>query len=280
MKKSVILTKKELKVIERKLSNKKLGQQDYNYLSTFIRPKLREMSETNAKELLNKLSYNQKAISINNKIKKLILSKVRNVKAIVVYGSTILNNYENYNDIDVLIITGKKLWKTSGGKYKVINEVEKLAKEQRLNLDIQIISEETYESQSYRNPNLIYQLKNSKIIYGKIKLPSISEIYKMDLYMKLDYSTIDDIDSSGEELYKSLRNIILVKLLSNGIVDNNLLNIILTSILGEEILYKLKSNIVSRTEKKNVLQIIKLLEQLASEDLKNQKWEKKRILNL
>ena len=110
-------------------------------------------------------------------------------------------------------------------------------------------------------------------------MPVASEVYKMDLYMKLDYSTIDDIDCSGEELYKSLRNIILVRLLTSGIVDNHLLNRVVKSILGEELIDKLKSGTASPKEKKHVLQIIKLLEYLISEELRNQKWEKRAILN-
>ncbi len=276
MVKSLILTNRELKAIERKLGNKKLVQQDYNYLSKFVRPKLREIAGINAKELLNKLSYNQRAISINNKIKHLILSNVEEIKAIILYGSIILSNYKNYNDIDVLVVV-KKSKGSLVERYREINNLEEIAKKQKLNLDIQIMSEKTYKSQYNRNPNLIYQLKNSKIIYGKIKLPSVIEIYKMDLYMKLDYSDIDDAESDGVELYKSLRNVILVRLLSRGIVNNVLLNEIIKSILGEELVYKLKSNNVSKKEKKYVLKIIGLLASLISKDLKNQKWEKKEV---
>ena len=57
--KSLLLTPRELGVIAKKLRNEKLTQQDSNYLSRFVRPKLREASLLDAKGLLNILEYNQ-----------------------------------------------------------------------------------------------------------------------------------------------------------------------------------------------------------------------------
>ena len=47
--KSTIFTKGELKVIHRKMNNVKLNQTDSNYLSRFIRPKLKEIESIDAK---------------------------------------------------------------------------------------------------------------------------------------------------------------------------------------------------------------------------------------
>lgn len=277
MVKSLILTERELEVIEKKLMNKRLNQQDSNYLSRYVRPKLKEIKDMNAGEIISKLTYNQKTISIENKIRKLVLNNLKNIKAIILYGSAVYNNYEENKDIDILIIV-KKIGNLRE-KYVQINKLEELGRKEDYNLDIQILSEETYESEYNKNPNLIYQLKDSKTIYGKISLPKNIEIYKMDLYTKLDYSSLEDIQSDGEELYKSLRNIILVRLLSRGVVNNYLLNEIIKSILGEELTYKLKYNKTNRQEKKEALKILNLLEHSTSKEVKNLKWEKKLLLN-
>lgn len=270
---SLILTEREKEVISKKLRNKKLNQQDSNYLSRFVRPKLREISRINAKELLNKLDYNQKAISLNNKIIKLILQDLKEIKAIVIYGSAIQNNYKNYNDIDVMIIL-KELKLSLAEKYRLINNLEESAKKHGLKLDIQILTEKDYYSQYNTNPNLIYQLKDSKIIYGNIKLPSSIEIYKKDLEMKLDYSLLEDESSDSQELYNSLRNIILIRLLSRGIVDNYLLNSTLIYILGDDLISRLKTGRASKEDKRNALRIMQATIYSTINDLRNSKWEK------
>ena len=108
---STIFTKRELEVIHRKMSNTKLNQTDSNYLSRFIRPKLREIITFDAKEILNKMEYNQKIKSIENKIKKVILGSLKEVDSIILYGSAIQNNYKDYNDIDIMIVTKSKIYK-------------------------------------------------------------------------------------------------------------------------------------------------------------------------
>ena len=75
MEENKILTKKAIEVINKKLNNRKLTQQDSNYLSRFVRPKLRDITSINANELLKKLEYNPKAISIEKNIKKSIIEK-------------------------------------------------------------------------------------------------------------------------------------------------------------------------------------------------------------
>src|SRR3989339_193877 len=107
-----ILTKKERKIIEKKLSNKKLTQVESNRLSKAIRPKLNEISSIDAKDLLNKLEYNHKAHYIEKKIIEVIKDNVKNLDSIILYGSVIQNNYHDYNDIDIMIVTKKKLYKT------------------------------------------------------------------------------------------------------------------------------------------------------------------------
>jgi len=109
--KQSILTKTEKKVIQKKLNNERMTKQDSYYLSVSIRPKLREMSLMNPKELLVKMKYNQKAVSIEKKVKNRILKKIKNTKAIILYGSVVQTNYSEYKDIDILIITKNKIGK-------------------------------------------------------------------------------------------------------------------------------------------------------------------------
>ena len=117
---STIFTDKELKVINKKMNNKKLNQTDSNYLYKFIRPKLKEIESIDAKYLLDKMEYNQKIMSIENKIKKIILETIKNVDSIILYGSVVQNNYKNYNDVDIIVATERKLYKSEIKKWKKI----------------------------------------------------------------------------------------------------------------------------------------------------------------
>ena len=83
---SLILTKKELAVINKRLANQRLTQQDSNYLSRCVRPKLREMSRIDAEGLLAKLHYSQKTTAIEKRIKQLILQNLKHVDSITIYG--------------------------------------------------------------------------------------------------------------------------------------------------------------------------------------------------
>src|SRR3989338_95396 len=107
--KSNIFTNKELEVINKKMKNKKLTQVDSNYLAKFIRPKLKEMASIDSKFLLDKIGYNQKIKSIEEKIRRTIFKCVEDVQAIILYGSAIQTNYKEYNDLDILIATKNKM---------------------------------------------------------------------------------------------------------------------------------------------------------------------------
>ncbi len=269
-----ILTNRENKIINKKLRGLSLTQNESNILSKSVRPKLKEISKIDASVLLDKLEYNQIAKSIENKIKKLVLENMKDVKALIIYGSAIQTNYKYYNDIDLLIITNKKAWASLGDKYDLIMNLTALAKKINLNLDIQIIDLNSFLHEYPHNPSLIYQLKDSKIIYGKIKLPSKKELSKLDLRMKLDWSDIDDEDSKGNDIYQALRNVILVRLLLNKVVDNSSLREKVNKELGDNIINKLKNNSASKSEKRWALQYIKYLAEKTDEEIKSAKWEK------
>ena len=272
-----LLTPREKEIINKKLAGSSLTQNESNILSKYIRPKLKrdlEAKELNSQALLNKLEYNQKSKSIENEIKKLILHNMEDVKAIILHGSAIQTNYKNYKDIDVLIITKNKTWKIIGEKYERIVALNKEAKKFNLNLDIQMLDEKTFYATYSNSPSLIYQLSNNKIIYGSIKIPKKRELSKLDLRMKLDWSDIDDEESKGSDLYQSLRNIILVRLLMQKVIDNDYLREYVKKEIGNILASKLKSNTASKLEKKLVLSYIKELSNRTDKEIKEEKWEK------
>ncbi len=275
--KSLIWTPKELKVISKKLSNAKLTQQDSNYLSKYIRPKLKEINTIEPKELLDKLEYNQKAISIENRIKKTILKNIPEVVSIILYGSVVQNNYKNYNDIDIIVVTKEKIYKKEIEKWEKITRLKEILKKNGIESDIQIMSKKSLEYNSVRNPGLIYQLKDYKIIYGKIKLGKKIELYNADLHMKLDWSDVEDIEPNGNDIYKALRNTFLVRWLLNKIIDNTRLKKSLYEELGKKLILRLKSNQESKLDRKIAMTYLKELIEKTRNEIKGGLWERVKL---
>lgn len=271
---SLILTKREIEVINKKLKGKKLSQQDSNYLSKFVRPKLKEIQGIDAKFLLDKLEYNQKIASIEKRIKKVILGSIKEGEAIVLYGSVVQNNYKDYNDIDILVVTKVKSYEKLGQKYRKIKEVKNILQKEGINADIQIYDRETVEGNYSHSPTLIYQLKDHKVISGKLNLPSKMQLHNIDLQMKLDWSNIEGISPLGIDIYKALRNVILVRLLLNKIVDNRKLKESLNDELGKNLIEKLKNNKASKPEKRFALNFLNELSQKTRSELKGDLWAK------
>lgn len=277
---SGLVTRRELKIIDKKLKGRRLNQLDSNCLTRSIRPKLKKIISLDAVHLLQRLEYNQKAVHIENALKEFIIQNVKSVSAIVVYGSAIQTNYKSYNDLDVLVVVGGNQLKNAKEKYGKVIELKQKAKNLSLNLDIRIISKESFYLQYRYNPSLIYQLKDSKIIYGKLQIPKKINIPKIVLRMKLDWSDIVDINSSGREIYEAIRNALLVKLLFNKIVDNHLLLLSLEQQLGRRLIQNLKYNKVSNLEKKIALMYLKEIVESLRKEVINAKWEKMVLLNL
>lgn len=269
-----------MEIINKKLENKKLTQQDSNYLSRFVRPKLRDIVSINAEVLLKKLEYNPRALSIERKIKNIMLKNVPKVDSIIICGSAIQTNYKEYNDIDIIIATKNILTKSLKEKNKLIEKIEETGKKQGLNLDVQIYARSSILSQYSNNPSLIYQLKDSKIIYGKLKIPSKVNLSNLDLKMKLDWSEGLDSYSDASEIYYAIRNAMLVLMLINKKIDNYQLRNNLISILGDDLIIKLKKNQASNAEKKLALNYLNLLIKHLETELNNPKWEKIELENL
>lgn len=268
-----ILTPREMQVINKKLANKKLTQQDSNYLSKYVRPKLKEISKLDATLLLNKIEYNQKSRSIERKIIKIILRNMLDVDSIILYGSAIQNNYHDYNDIDIMIVTKKKLNKAEMEKIRKIKEIKDILNAHEIISDIEIISKDNL-LKSYKNsPTLIYQLKDHKIIYGKIKIPKELEIYRIDLIMKLDWSDLLE-RPTGKEIYNALRNTILVRLILNKIIDNRKLKESLYEEMGKNLIERLKNNQESKEERKYAISYLNNLIKDTRKHLEGELWEK------
>jgi len=280
MKANRILTEKAVEVINKRLKNEKLTQQDSNYLSRFVRPKLREILSIDARVLLDKLEYCRKAQAIERKIKNIILKNVPNLDSIIICGSAAQTNYKEYADIDVIIATKKILTKSLKEKKEIIKRVEEIGKEEGLNLDIQIYSKEAIILQYPHSPALIYQLKDSKLIYGNIKFPNKATLSNLDFKMKLDWSEDISINSKASEIYYAIRNALLVFLLMNQKVDNYQLKQNVLTAIGQDLSIKLKENKASQIEKRLALNYLNLLVRYLETELNKPKWEKTVIENL
>ena len=276
--KSLILTQREYEVLCKKLSNIKLTQQDSNYLSRYVRPKLREIKSIDATGLLERLKYNQKIPAIEKKITNIILRKIKNVDSVTLYGSAIQTNYKKYNDIDVLIIVKKESWKKTSEKYKIIMDIKKTANRYSLNLDIEIYDKKTFQKSYPANISLIYQLHDKKTIYGKLTLPLKIEIPKLNFRMKIDYSILDD-NYSGLEIYKAIRNLILVELISQNIINNHMLRKSINDEIGKNLAEKLKIDSATVVYRKiGILHLNRLLKRVLK-SMQQSKWEKIELSN-
>ncbi|OIO43465.1 hypothetical protein COU56_04050 [Candidatus Pacearchaeota archaeon CG10_big_fil_rev_8_21_14_0_10_31_9] len=274
-----VLTDKENKIIEKRLSNKKLSQSERNRLSKAIRPKLREISLIDSKKILDKIEYNPSSISIENKIVKVINSNIKEVASIILYGSAIQTNYHEYNDIDIMIVTKLRIYSHEIDKYKIINEIKSILKENSIMSDIEIISKDNLVKSYKNSPTLIYELKDHKIIYGDIKIPNEIEIYNIDLQMKLDWSDIPVSKPTGNEVYCALRNTTLVRLLLNKVIDNSKLKESLYNELGKNLIEKLKNNQHSNQDLKYSLNYLKNLIEDTRKQIGGNLWEKIELSN-
>lgn len=274
----MIITNREKEIINKKINSLSLTQNESNILSKSIRPKLKEIKNINADILLNKLEYNQKAKQIESKIKKIIFGNVSNVDSIIICGSVVHTNYKKYNDIDIIIAV-KKVIRSKKEKRELIKKIENSGKKENLNLDVQIYAKSSILEQYSHNPSLIYQLKDSKIIYGTLKIPNKVNISNLDLRMKLDWSDGLNINSEADKMYYAVRNDMLILLLMNKKIDNYELRENLINLLGYDLIKKLRNNKASKPEKKLVLNYLNLMTDYLEKELKNKKWEKIEIEN-
>ena len=200
--------------------------------------------------------------------------------SIIICGSAVQTNYKEYNDIDVIIATKKVITEGMKEKYKLISKIEDDGKKAGLILDVQIYAKKSILDQYPHNPSLIYQLKDSKVIYGRFQLPRKISLSNLDLKMKLDWSEIVTKSSEAKEVYDAIRNAMLVLLLMNKKVDNGQLRMNVMNVLGADLISKLKSNKASPLEKKLSLSYLTLLTGYLEEELNKPQWEKIELENL
>ena len=99
------------------------------------------------------------------------------------------------------------------------------------------------------------------------------ELYNIDLKMKLDWSNLED-NPKGIEIYKALRNVILVRLLLNRIVDNKKLKESLNEEIGKNLLERLKNNQESNFDRKTDLGYLNILLDQTEKEIGDELWEK------
>ena len=92
--------------------------------------------------------------------------------------------------------------------------------------------------------------------------------------MKLDWSDIKEVNPSGIEIYKAIRNALLVRLLFNKIIDNQKLRENLYEELGRILIDRLKNDKVSSIERKIALKYLNALSKKIREDIGASTWEK------
>jgi len=156
----------------------------------------------------------------------------------------------------------------------LIKTIKGKAQKCGINLDIQIMQKQEFYAEYPSSPTLIYQLKDSKIIYGEVKIPNKTSIHNIDLKMKLDWSEIEDIEPKGTDIYIALRNVILVRLLLNKIVDNQKLKESLNNEIGKNLINKLKNNKESKIERRIALNYLKELLKMTREEIRGNLWGK------
>ncbi len=275
LKQSLLLTQREIEVIDKRLQFRKLTQQDSNYLSRFVRPKLREMTQLDSGLLLRKLEYNQKIPAMEKKIKAIILHALQGVSSITLYGSAVYNNYHDYHDIDVLVTVKKKFWRALNEKYSTIAKLKRQAMKKGLTLDVRVYEDATVQGAYPSSPSLVYQLKDRKTIYGALRLPSKIEIPMIELRMKVDYSMIfDEEETTGQDVYKAIRNLWLVNLAMEKIVDNARLNRIIEDEMGRNMALRLKSGGCSEADKEIGLLYLRKLLKTTLRKIEAATWEK------
>ncbi|MBS3075179.1 nucleotidyltransferase domain-containing protein [Candidatus Pacearchaeota archaeon] len=277
-----VLTKREIETINKRLLGKPLNQQDSNYLSRFVRPRLRQILKINTEHILNQIEYNHKSHAIEKKIKKILMEELKEIKAIILFGSVVQTNYSNYRDIDCITMLEKPFWNKLHEKYKKINSIKKIFEKHEINIDLQIYDKQTFNDSKNSNISLMYQLHDSKIIYGKVEIPKKYEIRKMDLRMKLNYSIFEDSEYNhikGQEIYEDIRGIILIRLLINKIIDNQKLNQETYDEISKNLAVKLRNNEENSVEKRIAILHLKRLIKETYDRLNQIKWEKIELYN-
>ncbi len=223
-----ILSDKEIEVVLKRLDNKHISQTESNYLARSIRPKLRSAEFAASIELLSLLDYRRKKYEredslLKEKILAAVQDYIRNVKAIILFGSYIRNRHTNYRDIDVMVVLNKKSWKSSSEKNKLEKMVQKAID---VKTDIKLISYNELISLMPYSPLLQTELEEHKVIYGSIQIKADITPKKEYLHKKLleaEYAIELGKKIKPRYIYNAIRNCLAIKLYIDKTVDNKLI---------------------------------------------------------
>ncbi len=270
-----ILSKREIEVVVKRLTNQPINQTESNYLSKSIRPKLKVAQIVTSLNLLSLINYKRKKYERENKIiKDKILSSLENViknnniKSIILYGSYIQNKHTNYRDIDVMIILKKKIWKTSAEKYRIEKKIEDNGE---LNIDVNLVLHKDLIKVFSYSPLLQTELEDYELIYGSLNLIKKIKINKTYLYRKLlETEGILELgrEIKSKNIYNALRTCLSIKLFLKKIVDNKLVTKEIVNNIGISTVENLIENRASPIQKEIALKYLDYLYEYLKEELK------------
>ncbi|MCK5282290.1 MAG: nucleotidyltransferase domain-containing protein [Nanoarchaeota archaeon] len=220
-----ILSRKEIEVVIKRLSNKHITQTESNYLSRSIRPKLKSAEYASDNNLLSLLDYRRKKYereesTLKDEIIASLDDIMKDVKAIVLYGSYIRNHHTDYRDIDVMVILKNKIWKTASEKNRIEKDIENKIE---INADMNLVYYKELKELYPYSPLLRNEMEHHKVIYGNIELEEKIIVSKPYLYKKLleiEYVMEIGKNINPKYIYNAIRSCISIRLFLEKKVSN------------------------------------------------------------
>ncbi len=274
-----ILSRREIEVVMKRLKNKHITQTESNYLSRSIRPKLKAAEFASSNKLLSLLDYRRKKYEREDTVlrKNILLALkdiIKDVQAVVVFGSYIMNQHTNYQDIDIMVVLRRKIWGSVVEKHKIEERISSLL---RFRADIILNNYKDLKEVFPFSPLLQTQFEYSKVIYGKLNLPNKIIINKPYLYSKL--SDVEFIlecgkDLEGKYIYNGIRTCLSIKMFINRKISNGLIIKTIEKNMGKETTDNLRRNKANNLQRNISLRYLKYLYRGIEKELR---WVKKRI---
>ena len=276
---SPILSRREIEVVIKRLKNKHITQTESNYLSRSIRPKLKAAEFASSSKLLSLLDYRRNKYEREDSVLKrsiLLALKdiIQNVQAVVIFGSYIMNNHTDYQDIDIMVVLKRKIWGSVIEKHKI---EEKISHSLIFKADIILNNYEDLKEVFPFSPLLQTQLEYSKVIYSKLNLPNKIIINKPYLYSKLlDTEFILECgkDLEGKYIYNGIRTCLSIQMFINRKISNELIIKTIENNIGKETADNLRRNKANDLQRNISLRYLKYLYNCIEKELR---WVKKRV---
>ena len=260
----LILSRREIEVVTKRLDNIPITQTESNYLSRSIRPKLKSAAFATKNNLLRLLDYKRKKYErkdlILNKMILLALKDIlRDVQAVIIFGSYIMNRHTNYQDIDIMVVLKRRLWKGTIDKFRLEKNIESRIHSKT---DINFVVYKDLKQNFQSSPLLQTQLEYSKSIYGKINLNKAILINEKYLYAKLlDIETVIELgkDLEGKYIYNGIRGCLAIELFLKKIINNRLIINRIKDDIGESTMESLRKNTANKIQRDIGLRYLKYL---------------------